>query len=213
MARFRSSDRNFRDYAPVADRITLFYGRYPLGRIVTELHSRTQQQITFRALVFRTPDEAAPASTGWASERIGEGEINQVACLENAETSAIGRALANLGFTASMQRPSREEMEKSARERSRLVKHLTVVSEPSPPAIDQVSSARAPLDAEPLQRRANAVHDALDLLERAEALGLPVRRASVLRAALLEPDTVPAGVVSLEQRLRGWISRHRPLGR
>ena len=103
------------DYALVADRITLFYERYPDGRIVTELHSRADREITFRALVYRSAADLQPAATGWASEREGDGEINRVACLENTETSAVGRALANLGFTASSRRPSREEMEKARR--------------------------------------------------------------------------------------------------
>jgi hypothetical protein len=106
-------------YAPVADRITLFYDRYPTGRIITRLVDRTERGVVFRAAVYRNPDERRPAATGWASEREGDGEINTVACLENAETSAIGRALANLGFTASSRRPSYEEMVKVSRERAR----------------------------------------------------------------------------------------------
>ena len=78
-------------YALVADRITLFYQRYPAGRLVTELVSRTGREITFRAQVFRGPADVEPAATGWASEREGDGEINQVACLENTETSADHR--------------------------------------------------------------------------------------------------------------------------
>src|SRR5438445_1068582 len=113
MAKSQRGELNLSDYALVADRITLFYERYPTGRIVTHLHSRTAREITFRTLVFRSAEDAAPAATGWASERIGDGEINEVACLENTETSAIGRALANLGFTACVRRPSREEMEKA----------------------------------------------------------------------------------------------------
>ena len=51
-------------YALVADRITLFYERYPAGRIVTELVSRVDREITFRALVFRGPEDVQPAATG-----------------------------------------------------------------------------------------------------------------------------------------------------
>jgi hypothetical protein len=51
---------------------------------------------------------------------VGDGEINAVACLENTETSAIGRALANLGFLASRLRPSAEEVAKATRARGRL---------------------------------------------------------------------------------------------
>src|SRR5256885_13604213 len=50
-------------------------------------------------------------------KREEDGDVNAVEYLENTETSAIGRALANLGFTASAERPSREEMMRAARAR------------------------------------------------------------------------------------------------
>src|SRR5881398_2802132 len=107
-------------YAPVAERITRFYETFPRGRIITELVSRTERDVVFRAFVYRDASDAEAAATGWAAEREGDGEINSVACLENTETSAIGRALANLGFTASRERPSAEEMAKVSRARARL---------------------------------------------------------------------------------------------
>lgn len=107
-------------YAPVSERIELFYDRYPTGRILTELVQQTPQEIVFRAAVYRAADDREPAATGWAAERVGDGEVNAVACLENTETSAIGRALANLGFLASRLRPSAEEVAKATRARSRL---------------------------------------------------------------------------------------------
>lgn len=110
-------------YTPVAERIRLFYERFPAGRIVTELISRESADgatvITFRALAYRAPTDTLPAATGWAAERDDDGEVNAVACLENAETSAIGRALANLGF-ATAPRPSREEMAKAQRAKTRV---------------------------------------------------------------------------------------------
>src|SRR3954465_5267071 len=95
------------DYAPVAERITLFYQKNPSGRIVTELVSAEGGRVIFKASVFRDAGQAVPSATGWAAEREGDGDINTHACLENTETSAIGRALANLGFAASSRRPSR----------------------------------------------------------------------------------------------------------
>src|SRR4051812_5054548 len=114
------SSFNADQYATVADRIELFYSRFPEGRINTELVERRDGEITFKALVYRTAVETLAAATGWASEREGDGDVNTVACLENTETSAVGRALANLGFTASTKRPSREEMAKAERARRRV---------------------------------------------------------------------------------------------
>ena len=180
------------DYAPVADRITLFYQRYPTGRILTRLISRTRYEITVQAFVYRSVTELRPSATGLASERIGDGDVNTVACLENTETSAIGRALANLGLTASARRPSREEMEKANRERARRV------AEPPPRA-----------GAADVQRRADRVHDALDLLDQAERAGLTRKRAQQLRAALTEPTIGELTVERVERMLRAWTAaRH-----
>ncbi|HJR63805.1 MAG TPA: hypothetical protein VJ803_08865 [Gemmatimonadaceae bacterium] len=193
------------DYAPVADRIALFYERYPEGRIITELVSRSAGEITFRALIYRTSDIARPAATGWASEREGDGEINAVACLENAETSAIGRALANLGFTASRQRPSREEMVKTQRAREHVSEHrvplpVRMVREPAP-AVN-----------EDLQQRAGRLLDALDLVAAAEREGIRAARADRLRMRLLEVSTSEQGAQvreRIELLLRRWLSRQR----
>jgi hypothetical protein len=210
MAKTVFGEHDLSAYALVADRITLFYEKYPAGRIVTELVSRTEREVTFRALVFRAPEDAQPAATGWASEREGDGQINEVACLENTETSAVGRALANLGFAASNRRPSREEMEKAARQRAWLLARPRVAEAVIAPV---PTPAHVPLDADPLQRRANAVHDVLGLIERAEAIGFPERRGAMLRSAVERPELAPRTLTRLERRIRAWMARHRPHGR
>jgi hypothetical protein len=190
------------DYAPVADRITLFYQRYPTGRILTRLISRTRYEITVQAFVFRSVTELRPTASGLASERIGDGDVNTVACLENTETSAIGRALANLGLTASARRPSREEMEKANRERAR------GVAEP-PPRPANLTTRPPRAGAADVQRRADRVHDALDLLDQAERAGLTRKRAQQIRAALTEPTIGELTVERVERMLRAWTAaRH-----
>jgi hypothetical protein len=184
------------EYAPVADRITLFYTRHPAGRIVTRLISRTRFEITVQAFVFRSLEEQRPSATGLASERIGDGDVNTVACLENTETSAIGRALANLGLTASAHRPSREEIDKANRDRARRV------AEPSPGRLTSPTSIG-------LQRRADRVIDALDLLGQAERAGLAPKRARRLRIVLTDAKATRATVERVERVLRAWTAaRH-----
>jgi hypothetical protein len=187
------------EYAPVADRITLFYARFPTGRIITRLISRTEHEITVQAFVFRSIEEQRPSATGLASERIGDGDVNTVACLENTETSAIGRALANLGLTASSQRPSREEMVKANRERTLRVAEASarrLTTSPSPASIA-------------LQRSADRVMDALDLLAVAQRAGLTPCRARRLRETLMRPAVGEATVSRIERMLRSWTaSRH-----
>jgi hypothetical protein len=182
---------NPEQYATVAERIELFYERYPQGRINTELVSRADGAITFKAVVYRDPSDTTPAATGWASEREGDSDINTVACLENTETSAVGRALANLGFVASAKRPSREEMEKAFRVRSTLAFGKRRESPPS------------------LQTRANARDDVLHLLSVAEQRGFSARRAEVVRAKVGSyPGLVLPRLRQIEAALRNWVRRH-----
>lgn len=108
---------NLDDYETVEQRIKRFYEAHPNGRIITELVERdaSQKMWIVKAFVFVTDEiEALPRATGYAFEIDGSGMANQTSALENCETSAIGRALANMNLSGN-KRASREEMEKVAR--------------------------------------------------------------------------------------------------
>nr|HQU93734.1 hypothetical protein [Pyrinomonadaceae bacterium] len=60
-------------------------------------------------------DDAEPSCTGHAFEIRGQGYVNTTSFIENGETSAVGRALANLGFKIENGIASREEMQKVER--------------------------------------------------------------------------------------------------
>jgi hypothetical protein len=182
---------NVDQYATVAERIELFYSRFPEGRINTELVTRGDGEITFKALVYRTAAETLAAATGWASEREGDGDVNTVACLENTETSAVGRALANLGFTTSTKRPSREEMEKVGRVRRAL----------------SLREARGSGNAS-LHSLTTVTDDVVHLLFKVEQQGFPPRRSDILRQRIKQPGLSASRVRRIERSLRNWVRRH-----
>lgn len=103
-------------YETVDSRIKRFYTDHPAGRITTHLveavgePGRTRWIV--KASVWRDRIEGAPDGTGFAFELDGAGMANKTSALENGETSAIGRALANIGYSGD-KRASREEMLKA----------------------------------------------------------------------------------------------------
>lgn len=106
---------NLENYAPVADRLVLFWQDNPNGRIHTELVVDDGTRVMFRADIYRDIADPIPVTIGFAEEIRGSSNVNRTSALENCETSSIGRALANWKYQASEQRPSREEMTKVAR--------------------------------------------------------------------------------------------------
>lgn len=112
---------NLADYETVEERIKRFYALYPDGRIITENLS-TLQDRQLSTWVFKTTiylDEGSqaaglPKATGHAFEVDGGSGANATSAAENAETSSIGRALANMNLSGN-KRASREEMEKVER--------------------------------------------------------------------------------------------------
>jgi hypothetical protein len=103
---------NLEDYETVEDRLSKFWKDYPDGRISTQIIEHTLQRFIVQAAIYRTEVDAQPWSTGFAEETVSTRGVNSTSALENCETSAIGRALANAGYASKGKRPSREEMVK-----------------------------------------------------------------------------------------------------
>jgi hypothetical protein len=106
---------NLDDYEPVAARHARWLADHPNGRTITHMISAPGADIcVIRAELWL---EDICIATGYAEEVRGSGNVNRTSHVENCETSAVGRALANAGYAGSdvNKRPSREEMSKVQR--------------------------------------------------------------------------------------------------
>jgi hypothetical protein len=103
---------NLADYETVEVRLEKFIKDYPDFRIATELEVVEAARYVVKAYLYKVATDQVSWTTGYAEETISERGVNSTSALENCETSAIGRALANAGYAAKGKRPSREEMTK-----------------------------------------------------------------------------------------------------
>lgn len=99
-------------YVPVAERVAQFRKDHPMWGLLSEVASDDGQRIRIRAWV--TDETGLTVAVGHAEEVRGQGFVNRTSALENAETSAWGRALANLGYSVDRGIASREEMQQAA---------------------------------------------------------------------------------------------------
>jgi hypothetical protein len=103
---------NLADYETVESRLEKFWKDYPDGRVSTELEVCEDHRYVFKAYLYRTYLDQVAFATGYAEEKDSDRGVNSTSACENAETSSLGRALANGGYAAKGKRPSREEMAK-----------------------------------------------------------------------------------------------------
>jgi hypothetical protein len=105
-------DNALKDYVEVNVRIERFWQKYPTGRIETQvtLLPTEPQEVLIKADIYREIGDAVPSATGHAHEVKGSSYINKTSFIENGETSAIGRALAILGFEIKKSVASKEEV-------------------------------------------------------------------------------------------------------
>jgi hypothetical protein len=104
---------NLDDYETVEERLIKFWKDHAEGRIITTLLSSSGSQFIVRAELYKGASSDIWA-TGLAEETVQGRGVNSTSALENCETSAIGRALANAGYATKGKRASREEMSKVA---------------------------------------------------------------------------------------------------
>lgn len=94
-------------YIPVNERVKAFRMLCPDGTIETELVKYDDANIIMRAVIKVNGEVKA---TGYAKEVEGSSNINRTSALENAETSAVGRALGFLGIGIDTSIASYEEV-------------------------------------------------------------------------------------------------------
>ena len=114
---------NLADYETVEERLKRFWADKSNAdaRLVTVNHTTPEDRekgvwVVEARLYLSAADQEKdlPKTTGWAFEIDGVGMANKTSALENAETSSLGRCLANYLYSGN-KRASREEMAKVAR--------------------------------------------------------------------------------------------------
>lgn len=106
------------DYVEVKDRIKLFYAAHPEGALVTDRAEFwldvDPPRVVVKALAYRTPDDPHPG-VGWSWLIVpGKTPYTNGSELENAETSAWGRAIGALGIGIDKSIASRNEIDAKA---------------------------------------------------------------------------------------------------
>lgn len=110
----KAIDIKGKKYVLVSDRINYFNENYPNGSINTELvSSPNSEMVIVKSTVIPDVDKPARQFSDYSQAVIGEGMVNKVAALENASTSATGRALAYMGIGVIDSVASVDEMHKA----------------------------------------------------------------------------------------------------
>ena len=179
---------NLADYELVDSRIKKFWDEHPDGTILTENvstdYDRSAGRWLFKASIILG---GIVRATGYAAEIDGQGNINRTSVVENAETSAIGRALANFGYSGN-KRASREEMEKVQR-------HET---SPLKPSNASQSPWRIKADKCFASRNLDGLRAVYSDMTKAGAPKIELQYVTGLAAQLKEPQSLPGGVVAGE---------------
>ena len=85
-----------KEYVEVNERLIYFRKNYPQYTLVSEVVEKTEKSILIKASIYDA--EGRRLATGLAEEEKGSTFINKTSYVENCETSAWGRALANFGI-------------------------------------------------------------------------------------------------------------------
>lgn len=187
------------DYIEVKDRLVLFFDAYPEGSIqgdyeLTEVNG--EQTYIYTAKAYRHPADERPG-VGHAAEVIpGRTPFTRGSELENAGTSATGRALVSLGIAAHKGVASAQDVRKAQLE-NKDFKQL-------PPAGASSESGRAK-DVAPAA--------SLTASDRRKVIGMATERALLdgqLMLMMCAAAEKPAPQVTTEADASEWVAKALP---
>lgn len=108
-------------YVLVSDRVLYFNKEYPEGSITTKLVSDYNDPLVVIKATVRPDMASGRKFTGYSQAKVGDGFINKTSALENAETSAVGRALAMMGIGVIDSIASADELKKTTTQDTNVV--------------------------------------------------------------------------------------------
>lgn len=94
--KLKAIDVKGKGYVQVNERVKGFRELFPNGRIECDIVDLTDGVVTMKAYVYN--EDGVLLATGYAQEKESSSYINKTSFIENAETSAIGRALGWVGI-------------------------------------------------------------------------------------------------------------------
>ena len=137
---------NLEDYVTVAERLEQFVGKFPEGSIQTDIVELSDKRVVMRATVYRTPADERPSVAHSALGIPGATPYTRGSEIENAETSAIGRAIAFLGFDVKRSVASRDEVAAKAGEEKREIASAPITTTDDGGLIGTVEKGKSPVD-------------------------------------------------------------------
>ena len=116
MTKLKTVNIKGKEYVEVNERIKHFRSNYKDWALSTTILELDNNRCVIQATVFNENDRII--STGIAYEVEGSSFINKTSFIENCETSAIGRALGNLGIGIDTSVASYEEVANAIKQQS-----------------------------------------------------------------------------------------------
>lgn len=135
-------------YVPVNKRIEEFYEKYPDGAIRSEIVEIQENVVIVKAMAFRHFQDEHPAGVGHSQMPIpGKNNFTRDSEVENAETSAWGRALAAMGFevhnaVASAEEVANKQEDSSGSTTQSIFAAMPKITQQSTPASDKATAAQ-----------------------------------------------------------------------